>query len=305
MKMSMQVINLIHQKRILLFSMAFQWQTFRTRVLTSIVFVAVMALGLFWSRWSFFILFSFIHFGCWVEYQGLVARFNKDYSLITPFHKYGVMLGGWCLMLYFTNSELQLFGIRLNEAGWWAGIILLILIPLLIFVEAKNFFLKNIGYSFFGLLYISLPLSLMVDLRNHWIEEDYQLSMTVPLLIIFTLWVNDTMAYIVGSVIGKTPLTSVSPKKTWEGTVGGIILAIITMCLIAHFTGRLPIVHTVIIAAITCIAGTYGDLFESKLKRMAGVKDSGHLMPGHGGFLDRFDSLLFAVTVVWFYAAFL
>jgi phosphatidate cytidylyltransferase len=67
----------------------------------------------------------------------------------------------------------------------------------------------------------------------------------------------------------------------------------------------LPIVHTVIIAAITCIAGTYGDLFESKLKRMAGVKDSGHLMPGHGGFLDRFDSLLFAVTVVWFYAAFL
>ncbi len=301
----MQVINPIHRKRILLFSMAFPWQTFRPRALTAIVFVAVMAVGLFWSRWSFSILFSAIHFGCWVEYQRLVTRFNKDYSLITTFHKYGVMLGGWCLMLYFTNSELQLFGIRLSEAGWWAGLAMLFLIPLIVFIESKKFFLKNIGYSFVGLLYISLSLGLLVDLRNRWIEEDYQLSMTIPLLIIFTLWVNDTMAYLVGSLVGKTPLTSISPKKTWEGTVGGIILAIITMCLIAHFTGRLPIVHTVIIAAITCIAGTYGDLFESKLKRMAGVKDSGHLMPGHGGFLDRFDSLLFAVTVVWFYAAFL
>ncbi len=298
----MQVINPIHRKKILLFSMAFQWQTFSTRALTAIVFVAVMALGLFWSRWSFFILFSVIHFGCWVEYQRLVARFNKDYSLITLFHKNGVMVAGWCLLLYFTNSELQLFGIRLNEAGWWGGIILLLLIPLMIFIESKNFLLKNIGYSFFGLLYISLPLGLMVDMRNRWIEEDYQLSMTIPLLIIFTLWVNDTMAYLVGSLIGKTPLSTISPKKTWEGTVGGIILAIITMCLVAHFTKRLSIVHTAIIAGIASIAGTYGDLFESKLKRMAGVKDSGHLMPGHGGFLDRFDSLLFAVTPSWLYA---
>ncbi len=142
----------------------------------------------------------------------------------------------------------------------------------------------------------------MVDLRNHWIEEDYQLSMSIPLLILFTLWVNDTMAYIVGSLIGKTQLTPISPTKTWEGTVGGIVLAITTTCLVAFFTGRLSIVHTAIIAALASIAGTYGDLFESKLKRMAGVKDSGHLMPGHGGFLDRFDSLLFAVTVSWFYA---
>ncbi len=298
----MQVINPILQKRTLLFSMAFHWQIFRTRALTAIIFVAVMALGLFWSRWSFFILFTVIHFGCWLEYQSLVARFNKDYNVIIPFHKYGVMLGGWCLLFYFTNNELQLFDIRLTEVGWWAGMVLLFLIPLLIFIESKNFFLKNIGYSLVGLLYISLPLGLLVDLRNRWIEEDYQLSMTIPLLVIFTLWINDTMAYLVGSLIGKTPLTPISPKKTWEGTVGGIILAVITMCMVASFTGRLSIVHTAIIAALASIAGTYGDLFESKLKRMAGVKDSGHLMPGHGGFLDRFDSLLFAVTVVWFYA---
>ena len=162
--------------------------------------------------------------------------------------------------------------------------------------------IPNIGYSVSGLIYISLPLALLVDLRNHWTEASYQLSMTVPLLIIFSLWINDTMAYIVGSLIGKTPLSSISPKKTWEGTAGGVVLTIVVISLIAHFTGSLPVVHAGIMAGLAAVSGTFGDLFESKLKRMAGVKDSGSFMPGHGGFLDRFDSLLFASVVVWFYA---
>ena len=187
--------------------------------------------------------------------------------------------------------------------AWWLGLLLVILIPLIQLIRAKSLSLINIGYSITGLIYISLSLALMVNLRNRWIEEDASLNMTIPLLIIFTLWVNDTMAYIVGSLIGKSPLSSISPKKTWEGTIGGMILAIVVMCLVAYFTGRLSLVHTAIIAAITCIAGTFGDLFESKLKRMAGVKDSGAIMPGHGGFLDRFDSLLFAATASWLYVA--
>jgi phosphatidate cytidylyltransferase len=141
----------------------------------------------------------------------------------------------------------------------------------------------------------------MVDLRNHWIEEKSTLNLTIPLLIIFTIWISDTMAYIVGSMIGKTPLSSVSPKKTWEGTIGGVFLAVIVMCVIPYFTIRLSVFHVAVIALLASIAGTIGDLFESKLKRMAGVKDSGHIMPGHGGFLDRFDSLFFASTVCWFY----
>jgi phosphatidate cytidylyltransferase len=163
-------------------------------------------------------------------------------------------------------------------------------------------FVKNIGYSLFGLLYISLSLGLLINLRHHWSADAASLSITVPLLLIFTLWINDTMAYIVGSFIGKTQLSPISPKKTWEGTIGGILLSIVVMVALANFTNRLSLFHTAIIAALTSIAGTYGDLFESKLKRLAGVKDSGTLMPGHGGFLDRFDSLLFASTIVWLYA---
>jgi len=112
------------------------------------------------------------------------------------------------------------------------------------------------------------------------------------------------MAYIVGSMIGKTPLSKISPKKTWEGTIGGITLTIIVICLIAYFTKRVSMVDAGIMAGMAAITGSMGDLFESKLKRMAGVKDSGHVMPGHGGFLDRFDSLLFASTAVWLYAMF-
>jgi phosphatidate cytidylyltransferase len=284
--------------------MAFNFQTFKTRALTAILFVVVMAAGLLWSRWSFFILFSVIHFGCWIEYQKLVTLFNKDYSKINFFHRYGVMIAGFALLMFFTNGELSVGNIFLNEAGFWLGLAFIILFPLVQLIVARNFFLKNIGYSFWGLLYISLSLALLINMRNRWVEEDYQLSLTVPLLVIITLWINDTMAYIVGSFIGKHPLSSISPKKTWEGTIGGIILAMAVMSLLAYVTGRISVTHAAVIAALASIAGTYGDLFESKLKRMAGVKDSGNIMPGHGGFLDRFDSLLFASTVVWFYIYF-
>ena len=281
--------------------MAFNWQTFRTRSLTAIVFVAVMAAGLLWNRWSFFILFSIVHFGAWLEYQKLVTLINKNAPGIKLSHQIGAILAGWCLLLFFTNQELQIFGAHLTTIGWWLGLALLVILPLVLLLQSFKAFLFSIGYWLFGLLYISLPLALLIDLRNYWSEVNSDLNLTIPLLTIFSLWVSDTMAYLVGSLIGKTPLSSISPKKTWEGTVGGIILAIVVMSTIAYFTGKLSVQHTAIIATLASISGTYGDLFESKLKRMAGVKDSGRIMPGHGGFLDRFDSLVFAVIVVWFY----
>jgi phosphatidate cytidylyltransferase len=112
------------------------------------------------------------------------------------------------------------------------------------------------------------------------------------------------MAYIVGSLIGKTPLTKWSPKKTWEGTIGGILLSVGFVALLSKviwvFTFEL-----LVVVAIASITGTIGDLVESKLKRIAGVKDSGSFMPGHGGFLDRFDSILFATPFVWLVCYFL
>jgi phosphatidate cytidylyltransferase len=126
-------------------------------------------------------------------------------------------------------------------------------------------------------------------------------------MIIGSIWINDTMAYIVGSIIGRTPLSAISPKKTWEGTIGGIILAVGVMGLIGYWLNNesawalfAPGIWMAV-AAIASVTGTFGDLLESKLKRMAGIKDSGHIMPGHGGFLDRFDSLLVATPFAFAY----
>jgi phosphatidate cytidylyltransferase len=282
--------------------MAFNWQTFKTRALTAVVFVVIMLGGLLYNRWSFFLLFTVVHFGGWLEYQKLVTKFNPEYSKIIAAHRYGVMIAGWCLMLFLSNDTVAIGTIILSQIGFWLGIAFMIFLPLVMMLESRQIFLKNIFYSLFGILYISLPLSLLVDLRTRWDENLYQLSMTIPLLVVFSLWINDTMAYIVGSLIGKTPLSKVSPKKTWEGTSGGVILTVIVISLLAYFTKRLPVVDAAIMAALAAVTGTIGDLFESKIKRMAGVKDSGAIMPGHGGFLDRFDSILFAAVAVWFYA---
>lgn len=282
--------------------MAFNWQTFRTRALTAVVFVIVMSAGLFWNRWSFLILFSVIHFGAWMEYQKLVSKFNPQYNTISFFHRYGIMIAGWCLLLFFTNYALTISDLALTDIGFWGGVVFMTLLPLIIFIDSKIVFPGNIFYSIFGVLYISLPLALLIDLRSYWAEGSASLSYTLPLLIIFSLWINDTMAYIVGSFIGKRQLSKISPKKTWEGTIGGIILTVIVISLIAYYTQRLSIVDAAFLSGIVAIAATFGDLFESKLKRMAGVKDSGSFMPGHGGFLDRFDSLFFACVFAWLYA---
>lgn len=283
--------------------MAFNVQTFKTRALTAVVFVAVMMAGLLWNTWAFFGLFSVVHFGAWAEYQKLVEAFNPDYKKITPLHRYGVMVGGWCLLLYFTNQELFIGNVRLSEAGFWLGLAAMILLPLIFILEAKPVVIKNLGYSLFGLFYISLALGLLVGIRTLYgidPEGRGELGKTLVLTLIFSIWINDTMAYIVGSFIGKTPFSKISPKKTWEGTGGGAVLCVVAMAFVGHALG-LRYVDAACIAALAAVTGTVGDLFESKLKRMAGVKDSGSFMPGHGGFLDRFDSLLFASVAVWLY----
>ena len=164
---------------------------------------------------------------------------------------------------------------------------------------------RYVKYCLLGILYITMPILMLVSLRlldifgnSGIIKAD--MGYILPCTIIFSIWINDTMAYLVGSIIGKTPFSKISPKKTWEGTGGGAILCVIIIGLAAYFyLGDYK--QAAIIAAICAIFGTMGDLLESKLKRMANVKDSGSLMPGHGGFLDRFDSLLVAVPFVWLY----
>jgi len=122
---------------------------------------------------------------------------------------------------------------------------------------------------------------------------------TIPLVLIVSIWVNDTAAYLVGSLIGRRPLSSISPNKTWEGTIAGILISVLLVTKIMGQYIPLSEKSIFLISIVAAVAGTFGDLVESKLKRVAGVKDSGTMMPGHGGFLDRFDSILLATPFVW------
>jgi phosphatidate cytidylyltransferase len=293
--------------------MAFNLQTFKTRTLTAIIFAAVMLTGLLWNHWSFLVLFSIIHFGCWWEYFNLLEKIHN-----TKYHRYtrfGFMFIGYALMLWFCGPAYEINNYSLKEnLSFPVSIAGFVFLVMGIFQKEK-INLKAFGIAALGLVYISLSWGLFIDLYKgydiHLHDTMFVIDATfLPIIIIASIWTNDTMAYIVGSLIGKTPLSKISPKKTWEGTIGGLVLCVVVVWFLF---GRIfqfspfSIMGTVvlIIAGIASIAGTIGDLFESKLKRMAGVKDSGSFMPGHGGFLDRFDSLLFAVPAVWLFLHFI
>jgi len=286
--------------------MAFNIQTFKTRALTAIIFVAVMLFGLLWNQWSFFALFTVIHFGCWIEYQKLVSLIDKDYLSVSSFHRNVVMLLGWSFMLYMTNGAYRIGGITLHAIGWYAIMFFTIIFCLNEVLLKKDLNVKLIAHSLFGLVYISLSWGLMMGLRNDGMLFKgptlfFDFGWAIPVIMIASIWINDTMQYIVGSFIGKTPFSKISPKKTWEGTIGGSLLCIVIAALVPYFIDKKFDWEIIGIAAIAAIIGTLGDLLESKLKRLAGVKDSGQMMPGHGGFLDRFDSLLLATPFVWLF----
>ncbi len=204
----------------------------------------------------------------------------------------------------FWNFWSFLFLFTLIHIGCWIELIRL---------KKKIYGDTHVLYSLFGLLYITLPILMLLDLATMSkiavagdIEQSVY-SYLLPCGIIFSIWINDTMAYVVGSLIGKTPFSKISPKKTWEGTIGGAVLCIVVIALLGNYISvarNIDVKNWIAIAAICAVFGTAGDLFESKLKRMADVKDSGSFMPGHGGFLDRFDSLLIATPFVWLYVKF-
>lgn len=155
-----------------------------------------------------------------------------------------------------------------------------------------------------SIVYVIIPIVLFASLGfpSRYIENIPFHDPVLPMLVMSSIWINDTMAYVVGSFIGKTPFSPISPKKTWEGTIGGAILCVAAMTTFAFFYTKMIHWSDMLVISLLCaVFGTLGDLYESKLKRLAGVKDSGTILPGHGGFLDRFDSLLFAAPAVWIY----
>ena len=170
----------------------------------------------------------------------------------------------------------------------------------------------NWAYTMLGQMYIVLPISMINILAfQHDLNGQTTIDLLLPLSVFIFLWTNDTGAYCSGSLFGKHKLfPRISPAKTWEGSIGGGILVIAVAVLIGYFTGKdgnvnmLTIPQWIGLGIVVAVFGTWGDLVESLFKRTLGVKDSGNILPGHGGMLDRFDSSLMALpaAVVYLYA---
>ena len=281
--------------------MAFNFSVFKVRALSAIVFAVIMIGGLLWNNWSFFSLFAIIAIGCLFEYQKLLAIISPNYQHISVVHKWGLLVLSLVLMMCLAPNNLIIKDVTVKHIG-------IKLLPIVVgglvagelINYKKGFVLQNWAISFFGLVYIPMSLSLFYQLKGVMSNTLFgDLGFAIPSILIASIWINDTMAYIVGSIIGRTPLSSVSPNKTWEGTIAGVILSVL---IVTKLLGMwIPVQEKLIflISLVASITGNFGDLFESKLKRMAGVKDSGRMMPGHGGFLDRFDSILLATPFVW------
>jgi len=279
--------------------MALNFSVLKVRTISAVIFAAIMIGGILWNQWSFFALFTIIQLGCLFEYQKLMRIIFPVYGAINKVHQWGVLVLGVFTTVALASLPYAYKGLPLTNYATY-GIIGVAVIILLADLVSKKINFKSLLVSAVGIIYISIGLSLIFQLRalmsNTFVGD---IGHTIPLILIVTIWINDTAAYLVGSLIGRRPLSSISPNKTWEGTIAGVVISVLLVTKIMGQYIPLSEKSIFLISIVASIAGTFGDLVESKLKRVAGVKDSGSMMPGHGGFLDRFDSILLATPFVW------
>lgn len=264
------------------------------RAFTALIFVIVMLGGLFGGRYSFVLLFAVITGLCLWEYLGLVL---DKHSRRDHWRKLlGVGLG---LVPFIMATVVQLN--LVNNPEDFILISALLFSPFIftafiyeLYMGSEHPF-TNIAFIFLGLIYIGVPFALL-DLIAF--DGEYFYANTVFGLLLMS-WANDTGAYLVGSQFGKHRLFErISPKKTWEGTIGGVVITLLLAFGLHFVFDELRLVDWLIIGTIVAIFGTLGDLVESMLKRSVHIKDSGTLLPGHGGILDRFDGFIFLLPFV-------
>ena len=271
---------------------------FILRALTGIVFVVVLAGSILVGPYTFALLFTLI---CALSVHEFARLINQSGAARVP-----AMLTGLCGAFLV----LALWGFCTNTAGSY---ILLPYPALLLYLIIRELYLKqpnpvaNWAYSMMSQLYVALPFALLNVLAFHTDPQTSEVTYNpiLPLSLFIFLWLSDTGAYCVGSLIGRRRLFErISPKKSWEGSIGGGLLSIGSSALIAQFFPFLTTLEWMGLALVVVVFGTWGDLTESLLKRHLGIKDSGNILPGHGGMLDRFDSSLMAIpaSALYLYA---
>jgi phosphatidate cytidylyltransferase len=258
----------------------------KTRAITAFFFAAAMLASLLLGAAVFELFYLALSLACLLEFYRLL----KSDSL-QPHVYPGLLMG---LLLYaFSSTTVQL--------GLGTAYPALLFIPLLwiylreLYRKSENPF-QNIAISLLGPVYVVVPFCFFYALAFRSGDFSYEL----PLGLLLLIWANDTGAYLFGVKFGKNRLFERhSPKKSWEGFIGGMLFGMISAWILSRYFTQIELIDWLLISATTSVLGTYGDLTESMLKRSLNTKDSGGLLPGHGGLLDRFDSLFFVAPAVY------
>jgi phosphatidate cytidylyltransferase len=262
--------------------------------------IVIFILGGYWLHpVSFFLTGLILLTGCLYEYYMMIRRIGISPQVIS-----GMITG---VSLYVIAT--------LVASETIPGKFFLLLIPFSAFIMIAELYRRqdkpadNIAHTFFPVIYAGVPFSMIPfsAFSHNGLNTILPVGKTVfsPGIIIgffLLIWANDTGAYLSGRAFGKHKLMErISPKKTWEGFFGGMIIAAVIAWLLSDLLGVVDSMKWTIIAIIVSITGTFGDLVESMLKRSTGVKDSGKILPGHGGFLDRFDSTIISFPLVYLF----
>lgn len=256
------------------------------RAIAAVIGVSIILVGILYNEWTFWILFLLISVLTQREFYKLV-RLDEN----SPLSYYGIFCG---IVLNFLTFFIEKDFISFRYYY--------LIVPLL----TTTFFIKlykkddkkpftNLGFTFLGLIYVAVPFALI----NELVLTDTGYAPQLVLGCLFMLWANDTGAYFAGRFLGKRKLFErVSPKKTWEGFWGGAITSLLVAFILTQYYDALQAWQWYGIAIIIFVTGTLGDLVESLFKRSIAIKDSGSSIPGHGGFMDRFDGLLLSMPFI-------
>jgi phosphatidate cytidylyltransferase len=272
------------------------------RVLTASILIPVVVGAIWWGpNWLIAVLSGLIAVAALLEYFAIASHLGlQAYRLWTCLAAAGIMAQQWYAsrMASITRlGDLLDRSPRVTMEAVLFGFVLGVAIIALGTQRSLTEALASISVSAGGLVFIVLPFSAVI--RLHGVDA------VGPRLLLFTVvlvWVGDTAAYFVGRGIGRWKMTPhISPNKTWEGAAANFLGALLVAAVFGYWAMGIPPAHMLAMAAVGSAAGQIGDLFESSWKRSAGVKDSGTILPGHGGMLDRIDALILAAPAVWYY----
>lgn len=260
------------------------------RGLSGIVFVSVLVFSILYSKITFISLFFILMLFCMFEFKRMIKL-----KSIFPY-----IIG---TLLFIFSNILNVEDVPARIIFEYVGVALFLTIFISfasILFAKKEEVVEHLGKIFLTIIYIVVPFSLMVQIPFLNATFDYVNSTILGVFIL--IWVDDTFAFLVGKNFGKHKLLErISPNKTIEGFIGGMVFTFIASYFLAQQFTTLSLTQWIVIAAIVSIFGVLGDLIESMFKRQAGVKDSSNFIPGHGGFLDRFDSVIFAAPFIFIY----